>query len=254
MTSDEQAIRNLLFSYAERIDRGDITGMARLFEHAAYRAGDQAPLTDWRDVERLNKSLVLLYEDLLGLKVGMQIEFGPGQWWIEYDIAGQALAISNAMPGTAQSELNDAHTASHWKSVEEGARRSGRTPQRADWRLVREIYVAPTDAEAKRRVREGALGRVWREYLLPFFTGSGMGQNLVRPGDPESALSVDYLIENAWLVGSPDTVTRKLARLQEATGGFGTLLMMVYDFSTEQPWWDESLRLLTKEVMPHFAD
>ena len=45
------------------------------------------------------------YEGLLGLKVGMQIEFGPGQWWVEYDIAGQALAITKAMPGTAQSAL-----------------------------------------------------------------------------------------------------------------------------------------------------
>ncbi len=45
------------------------------------------------------------YEELLGLKVSLQVEFGPGQWWIEYDLAGQALAISNAMPGTPQSSL-----------------------------------------------------------------------------------------------------------------------------------------------------
>ena len=45
------------------------------------------------------------YEGFLGLKVGVQIEFSPGQWWIEYDIAGQALAISNAMPGQPQSSL-----------------------------------------------------------------------------------------------------------------------------------------------------
>ena len=45
------------------------------------------------------------YEDLLGLKVGMQIEFAPGKWWIEYDIAGQALAITNAMPGKTASAL-----------------------------------------------------------------------------------------------------------------------------------------------------
>ncbi len=45
------------------------------------------------------------YEKLLGLKIGMQIEFSPGQWWIEYDIAGQALAISNAMPGTPSTSL-----------------------------------------------------------------------------------------------------------------------------------------------------
>ena len=54
------------------------------------------------DVARARK----FYEGLLGLKVGMQVEFGPGQWWIEYDIAGQALAISNAMPGKPASSLS----------------------------------------------------------------------------------------------------------------------------------------------------
>ena len=34
------------------------------------------------------------YEKLLGLKTGMEIEFAPGVWWIEYDIAGVALAVS----------------------------------------------------------------------------------------------------------------------------------------------------------------
>jgi predicted enzyme related to lactoylglutathione lyase len=53
------------------------------------------------DVARARK----FYEGLLGLKVGLQLEFAPGQWWIEYDLAGQALAISNAMPGTPQSSV-----------------------------------------------------------------------------------------------------------------------------------------------------
>lgn len=47
----------------------------------------------------------IFYEELLGLKVGMQVEFAPGQWWIEYDVAGQALAITNAMPGKTASAL-----------------------------------------------------------------------------------------------------------------------------------------------------
>ena len=45
------------------------------------------------------------YEGLLGLKVGLEVEFGPGQWWIEYDVAGQALAMSNAMPGAPVTAL-----------------------------------------------------------------------------------------------------------------------------------------------------
>lgn len=151
--------------------------------------------------------------------------------------------------------LNPAHTKSHWTSVEEGAARSGRTPDRRDWRLVREVYVGPSDEEARKRVREGAMGRCWREYLLPFYVGNGFGAHFKRdPSEPDSVLDVDYLIEHNWFVGSPSTVVDKIGALQQDTGGFGGLLVMLYDFSTEPEWWDESLHLLVEEVMPHFPD
>src|SRR5262245_7710644 len=38
------------------------------------------------------------YEQLLGLAIGMQLEFTPGVWWIEYEIAGVALAVTNLFP------------------------------------------------------------------------------------------------------------------------------------------------------------
>jgi predicted enzyme related to lactoylglutathione lyase len=41
------------------------------------------------------------YEKLLGLKILLEIEFAPGSWWIEYDVDGVALAISNAGPPPA---------------------------------------------------------------------------------------------------------------------------------------------------------
>lgn len=149
--------------------------------------------------------------------------------------------------------LNPAHTASHWAAVEEGAARSGRTPDRSEWRLVREVYVARTDEEARRRVRDGAMGRCWREYLLPFYVKSGFGIHFKRDArEPDSVLDVDYLIENNWCVGSPSTVVDKIGALQRSSGGFGGLLIMIYDFSTEPEWWEESLQLLISEVMPHF--
>ena len=151
--------------------------------------------------------------------------------------------------------LNPAHTASHWTSVEEGAARSGRTADRSEWRLVREVYVAPTDEAAIKRVREGAMGRCWREYLLPFYVGNGMGPQFLRdPSHSVADLDVDYLIDNNWFVGSPATVVDKIGALQQATGGFGGMLVMLYDFSTEPEWWEESLRLLVQEVLPHFPD
>jgi alkanesulfonate monooxygenase SsuD/methylene tetrahydromethanopterin reductase-like flavin-dependent oxidoreductase (luciferase family) len=151
--------------------------------------------------------------------------------------------------------LNPAHTASHWTSVEEGAARSGRTPDRKQWRLVREVFLAPSDDEARKRAREGAMGRCWREYLLPFYVGNGFGAHFKRrPSEPDSVLDVDYLIEHNWFVGSPATVIEKMQRLQHDTGGFGGLLVMVYDYSREQSWWEESLELLVHAVMPHFRD
>jgi predicted enzyme related to lactoylglutathione lyase len=53
------------------------------------------------DITRARK----FYEGFLGLKTGVQVEFTPGQWWIEFDVAGVALAISNATPGTPVSSL-----------------------------------------------------------------------------------------------------------------------------------------------------
>ncbi|MEO6568647.1 MAG: VOC family protein [Opitutaceae bacterium] len=48
-----------------------------------------------RDISDARK----FYEQFLGLKIGMRVEISPGVWWIEYDIAGVAVGISNARPG-----------------------------------------------------------------------------------------------------------------------------------------------------------
>jgi predicted enzyme related to lactoylglutathione lyase len=53
------------------------------------------------DIARARK----FYEEFLGLKASVQVEIGPGLWWIEFDIAGVALAISNAVPGAPASSL-----------------------------------------------------------------------------------------------------------------------------------------------------
>jgi predicted enzyme related to lactoylglutathione lyase len=49
------------------------------------------------DIARARK----FYEQLLGLAIGMQLEFTPGVWWIEYEIAGVALAVTNLFPAGA---------------------------------------------------------------------------------------------------------------------------------------------------------
>ncbi len=73
------------------------------------------------------------------------------------------------------------------------------------------------------------------------------------PDEPDSAVDLDYLCDR-WLVGSVDTVTRKLAELQEALGGFGTLLVLGMDYLEQPEAWRESMRLLAEEVVPNLPE
>jgi len=62
MSDARSQIENLVYRYAERMDAGDLAGVAQLFEHAAYRAGD-GPALSAAQVERVNRELVILHED-----------------------------------------------------------------------------------------------------------------------------------------------------------------------------------------------
>ncbi|MGH8056691.1 MAG: LLM class flavin-dependent oxidoreductase, partial [Candidatus Entotheonellia bacterium] len=151
--------------------------------------------------------------------------------------------------------LNSAYIASHWEAVQEGADRTGKTPSRQDWRIVRDVYVAETDAEAREQALHGMLGRVWREYLLPLFDSFQLLTVFKHDPDvPDREVTPEYLMEHLWLVGSPKTVVEKLEHLYEAAGGFGTLLMLVYDHWEQQQGWENSMRLLAAEVMPQVAN
>jgi alkanesulfonate monooxygenase SsuD/methylene tetrahydromethanopterin reductase-like flavin-dependent oxidoreductase (luciferase family) len=67
---------------------------------------------------------------------------------------------------------------------------------------------------------------------------------------PDEAIDLEYLVDNLWFVGSPQTVADRILELQEQTGGFGHLLIVSYDASNERESWDRSLRLLMDEVLP----
>jgi alkanesulfonate monooxygenase SsuD/methylene tetrahydromethanopterin reductase-like flavin-dependent oxidoreductase (luciferase family) len=142
-------------------------------------------------------------------------------------------------------------TVQHWDAVVEGAARAGRTPDRDEWRIIRDVYVAPTDAEARELAIAGIMGRCWREFFLPIYFGLGLGPLLKRdPSMPDEAVDLEYLADNLWLVGSPQTVADRIRDLHEQTGGFGRLLITSYDATDEREPWDRSLRLLMDEVLP----
>jgi alkanesulfonate monooxygenase SsuD/methylene tetrahydromethanopterin reductase-like flavin-dependent oxidoreductase (luciferase family) len=176
------------------------------------------------------------------------------------------VAIAGLTPGSANHKLagekgyipvslsvdpDASVTAQHWEAVVEGAKRSGRTPDRSTWRIIRDVYVAPSDAEARELAMGGIMGRCWQEFLLPVYLGLGLGPILKRdPSMPDEDLDLDYLADNLWLVGSPETVAKRVLELQEQTGGFGHLVAVSYDAAEEIEAWERSLRLLVEEVVP----
>ena len=151
--------------------------------------------------------------------------------------------------------LNPAYVASHWESVELGAARTGRTPKRADWRLVREIFIADTDAEAMRLSVGGMMGRMMSEYFLPLLASFQFTEFLKhRPDVPDSDVTPEYCARHNWLVGSPATVAERLQAIYDEVGGFGTLLLFCFDYSENPKAWRHSIELLAREVMPRFKD
>jgi alkanesulfonate monooxygenase SsuD/methylene tetrahydromethanopterin reductase-like flavin-dependent oxidoreductase (luciferase family) len=150
--------------------------------------------------------------------------------------------------------LNPAYVASHWDAVEQGAARTGRTPRRSDWSLVREVFVADTDEEAWRLSVGGMMGRMMGEYFLPLLANFGFLEYLKHdPAVPDSDVTVEYCAQHNWLVGSPATVAEKLERIYHEAGGFGGLLVFGFDYVENPEAWHNSLRLFAQDVAPRVA-
>jgi alkanesulfonate monooxygenase SsuD/methylene tetrahydromethanopterin reductase-like flavin-dependent oxidoreductase (luciferase family) len=112
------------------------------------------------------------------------------------------------------------------------------------------VYVAETRERARREALEGTLARDWSRYFLPFLQKVKL-LDLVKvdPEMPDSEVSLEYLLENVWIVGDPDEVTEKLSTLAAAVGGFGMLLVIAHEWEPREPWV-RSMSLLRGRVLP----
>lgn len=145
----------------------------------------------------------------------------------------------------------DQFVKAHWNTYAEAAAGAGRVADRSIHHVVRDVFIADTDAEAKRLATKGGMGRAWTEYLLPVYKRFGIVEGLVKhEGMDPMSIDVDYLAEHVWLVGSPATVRDKLSEFAHATGGFGVIMPYSYDYLDDPAPWNESLNRLTKDVLP----
>ena len=142
----------------------------------------------------------------------------------------------------------------HWESVEKGADSAGLTPERSTWRIAREVYIADTTERACKEALEGVLSRDYERYFLKLLAKIDMlGLLKIDPEMPDSGVTPEYLVDNIWIVGSPDDVAEKLRRLYGDVGGFGVLLAMGHEWQPRDQWVN-SMTLLAQEVVPRLDD
>lgn len=166
--------------------------------------------------------------------------------------AGANLAGRFGLPMLALAAATPAGSkvlASHWEMYcEQLARHDFAEPDRADWRLVSCIHVAPTRAEAERQVAyaiDHAARYALRDasFLKAVFESSGL---------PSDAPWLDiFRASELGVVGTPEDAIEHIERMQELSGGYGTHLIRVLDWANPRDTFD-SYELFAREVAPHF--
>ena len=138
----------------------------------------------------------------------------------------------------------------HWAVYCAGAAEAGRpAPDRSIWRISRNIFVGESRDEAWDFAAHSNFARSW-EYLIYVLKSVGnLALLKLDPAMPDEAVTVEYILKNICIIGDVAECTRQLQALWDATGGFGTLLMIAHDWD-DKAKWQRSMALLKNEVIP----
>lgn len=147
--------------------------------------------------------------------------------------------------------LNTDYLNGHWAAVTAGAEAAGLTPDREQWGVVWDVFVAESDDEAVRLCLEGGTGAYLEDFWLPLTADVGLiDMYKGDPGMANSEVTPEYFLRNASIVGSVDTVVEKIEAVSAATGGFGTLIHYGHEPGPKPEATRASMELLATEVMP----
>ncbi|MDR6989153.1 alkanesulfonate monooxygenase SsuD/methylene tetrahydromethanopterin reductase-like flavin-dependent oxidoreductase (luciferase family) [Paenarthrobacter nitroguajacolicus] len=141
----------------------------------------------------------------------------------------------------------------HWDTVSVAAAEAGRTADRSQWRILRDVFVGDTDSSAMDAFLNGPAGRGWRDSMIPLFRDLGLTSELVGDDVDPADVTVEYLAENMLMVGSVNTVVEKMRTLQDETGGYGIQLAFTHDHTTDPEPFRRHVQLLGEEVGPRVA-
>lgn len=139
----------------------------------------------------------------------------------------------------------------HWPKYAEGCAKGGRPADPANWRVAKSIFVADDLASARRYATEpGGPYHHYYRSLGAKVIRSGRAQLFkTDPSLPDSAVTVDGIVRDLVIWGTPEKVVDDLLAFRETVGDFGTLLYAGHDWA-DQHLAIRSMELMAERVMP----
>lgn len=134
---------------------------------------------------------------------------------------------------------------------DDACRDAGRGPSRHRCTALHAIFVAESDEAAETQLAPG-----WREhlefnkrYFAPVFN------DWIPSGGSLDDVTYEYLIEEGLIwVGSPDTVSDRLAEFYSESGGFGCMLLIAGKNWGTWAQREKSFTMFMEEVAPRFKE
>lgn len=144
------------------------------------------------------------------------------------------------------------HLKSHWDNYRKGKAEAGLEARSSDWRIARTIFVAEDEQVASAYGRDDPRSP-YRFYWSQLWSKLKLGNRLYlfksHSDQPDEEITLDYVLDNCMITGSPNQIVDAVLKLREQTGDFGELVYAGVD------WVDEalerrSMQLMAEHVLP----
>src|SRR5213082_2623006 len=141
---------------------------------------------------------------------------------------------------------------SHWANYCEGKRRAGKTPDPAEWRIARTIFVSDDDRVAERYAREDPASPYrfyWKQLREKMLRAGRQVIFKLRENEDDGAVTLERLLAELVLCGTVNKVVDQLLALRERSGDFGEIVYAGMDW-VDPTLARRSMELMADEVMP----
>jgi alkanesulfonate monooxygenase SsuD/methylene tetrahydromethanopterin reductase-like flavin-dependent oxidoreductase (luciferase family) len=147
--------------------------------------------------------------------------------------------------------LMPAWVKSHWPKYAEGCARAGRPADPANWRVAKSICVADDDKTAKAYATDpnGPYHFYYSQLYTKLKKNGRIELFKSRRDQPDDEVTLDYVLDQLIIHGSPNRVADQILAFREQVGDFGTLLYAGKDW-TDPELGRRSMTLMAEKVMP----